>query len=116
MTSSIRTHTTRRAILQSALAAVAAGAARAATAHWKPKLGIYCRYSTANIDFAAKEGFTCLQLATGGPISPDSTDEQLAEVKRPAWPPKCGLAQDRVPGDPPVPLLDDEAQFQSSQV
>src|SRR6185437_9367742 len=70
---------TRRAILQSA---VAAAAARAATAHWKPKLGIFCRYSTANIDFAAKEGFTCLQLTTGGVISPDSTDEQLAEVKR----------------------------------
>ncbi|HVY91685.1 MAG TPA: TIM barrel protein, partial [Bryobacteraceae bacterium] len=71
--------TTRRAILQSA---VAAAAARAATAHWNPKLGIFCRYSAANIDFAGKEGFTCVQLSTGGPISPDSTDEQLAEVKR----------------------------------
>ncbi len=79
MTLSARSHTTRRAILQSALAAVAA---RAATPHWKPKLGIYCRYSSANVAFAGEEGFTCLQLATGGPISPDSTDEQLAEVKR----------------------------------
>src|SRR5580698_11093691 len=76
---SSRTQTTRRAILQSA---VAVAAARAATAHWKPKLGIYCRYSPANIDFAGQEGFTCLQLAAGGLISPDSTDEQLAEVKR----------------------------------
>ncbi len=49
---------------------------------WKPKLGIYCRYSPANIAFAGQEGFTCLQLAAGGLISPDSTDEQLAEVKR----------------------------------
>ena len=74
------TRTTRRAILQ---AAVAATAARAATAHWKPKLGIFCRYSTAaNIAFAGQEGFTCVQLSTGGPISPESTDEQLAEVKR----------------------------------
>src|SRR6516225_8483972 len=77
--SSARTHTTRRAILRSA---VAAAAARAATAHWKPKLGIYCRYSPANIAFAGQEGFTCVQLAAGGVISPDSTDEQLAEVTR----------------------------------
>ncbi|HVV47499.1 MAG TPA: TIM barrel protein, partial [Bryobacteraceae bacterium] len=74
-----RTHMTRRVILQSA---VAVAAARAATAHWKPKLGIFCRYSPANIAFAGQEGFTCVQLSTGGPISPDSTDEQLAEVKR----------------------------------
>jgi len=79
--SSASTHTTRRAILQSALAVAAS---RAATPHWKPKLGIYCRYSPANIAFAAQEGFTCLQLSVGagGPVSPDSTDEQLAEVKR----------------------------------
>jgi sugar phosphate isomerase/epimerase len=76
---SSRTQMTRRAILQSA---VAAAAARAAAAGWKPKLGIYCRYSPANIAFAGQEGFTCLQLAAGGLISPDSTDEQLAEVKR----------------------------------
>lgn len=73
MISSARTHTTRRAILQSA---VAVAAARAATAHWKPKLGIYCRYSPANIAFAGQEGFTGLQLAASGPISPDATDEQ----------------------------------------
>jgi sugar phosphate isomerase/epimerase len=79
MKSIVRTHTTRRAILQSA---VAVAAARAATAHWKPKLGIYCRYSPANIAFAGQEGFTCVQLSTGGPISPESSDEQLAEVKR----------------------------------
>jgi len=77
--SSAHTHTTRRVILQSV---VAVAAARAATAHWKPKLGIYCRYSPANIAFAGQDGFTCLQLAAGGPISPDSTDEQLEEVKR----------------------------------
>jgi hypothetical protein len=40
---SSRTETTRRAILQSA---VSAAAARAATAHWKAKLGVYCRYSS----------------------------------------------------------------------
>src|ERR1700756_4721172 len=77
--SSARIRTTRRAILQSA---VAVTAARAATAHWKPKLGIYCCYSPANIAFAGQEGFTGVQLAAGGPVSPDSTDEQLEEVKR----------------------------------
>jgi sugar phosphate isomerase/epimerase len=70
---------TRRAILQSA---VALAAARAATAHWKPKLGIYCRYSPANAAFAAQEGFNCLQLTAGGVLSVNATDEQLAEVKR----------------------------------
>ena len=64
--SSARTHTTRRAILQSAVAVAVAGAA---TAHWKPKLGIYCRYSPANIAFAGQEGFTCLQL-TASVVSP----------------------------------------------
>ncbi len=70
---------TRRALLQSA---ITVAAANAATAHWKPKLGVFCRYSAANIAFAGEEGFTCVQLATGGPVSPESTDEQLAEVKR----------------------------------
>ena len=74
-----RTHTTRRAILQSA---VAVAAARAATAHWKPKLGIYCRYSPANVAFAGQEGFACLQLSVSGPILPDATADQIAEVKR----------------------------------
>jgi sugar phosphate isomerase/epimerase len=78
MKSSASVHT-RRAILQSAVTAVAA---RAATAHWKPKLGIYCRYSPANVAFAGQEGFTCLQLSAGGPVSPEATDEQLAEIKR----------------------------------
>jgi hypothetical protein len=56
--------------------------ARAATAHWKPKLGIYCRYSPANIEFAAREGFTCVQLTQGGTLTPEATDEQLAGIKR----------------------------------
>ena len=55
---------------------------RQPTNPWKPKLGIYCRYSPANIAFAGEEGFTGVQLAAGGLISPDSTEEQLAEVKR----------------------------------
>src|SRR6516165_9784725 len=77
--SSALTHTTRRAILQSAVAVAAAGAA---ATHWKPKLGIYCRYSPANIAFAGQEGFNCLQLAIGGAVAADATDEQLAEVRQ----------------------------------
>jgi hypothetical protein len=41
---------------------------------------------------------------------------QLAEVERPAWPPNCGLLRDRIRGYPPVPFLDDEAQFQASKM
>jgi sugar phosphate isomerase/epimerase len=70
---------TRRAILKSA---VALSAARAETAHWKPRLGIYCHYSPANVAFAGQEGFNCIQIAIGGALSPEATDEQLAEVKR----------------------------------
>jgi sugar phosphate isomerase/epimerase len=68
----------RRLLLQSAVGA----AARAEVAHWKPKLGIYCRYSPNNIAFAGQEGFRCVQIAIGGPLQPDATDAQLAEVRR----------------------------------
>jgi len=70
---------TRRAVLQSA---IALSAARAATSHWKPKVGVYCRYSPDNAAFAAQEGFTCLQIAVGGELGNDATDEQIAGVKR----------------------------------
>ncbi len=43
-------------------------------------MGIYCKYSPANMAFAANEGFTCVQI--GGGISPDATGEELAEIKR----------------------------------
>ena len=70
MTSSART--TRRAILQSAVAVALLNrdtVHAAAPPHWKPKLGIYCRYSPANIAFAGDEGFTCVQLATRAALS-----------------------------------------------
>ena len=72
--------TTRRAILQSA--AALAAAIPAAAAPWKPKLGIFCRYTPANAAFAAEEGFRCLQVAIGGPVAPESTDQQLEEVTK----------------------------------
>jgi sugar phosphate isomerase/epimerase len=48
---------------------------------WRPKLGIYCRYSPANLEFASKEGFTCIQLSTGPAFSPDLKPAQMDEVK-----------------------------------
>ena len=70
---------TRRDLIQSALAL---GTMRAQAAAWKPKLGIYCRYSPANFAFAAQEGFNCVQIALGGGLPHEATDEQVAEVKR----------------------------------
>ena len=68
---------TRRTLLQTA----ALSATRAEPVSWKPKVGIYCRYSPANMAFAGREGFTCVQIAVGGGLSHDATDEQLAELK-----------------------------------
>ena len=68
---------TRRTLLQTA----ALSAVRAEGANWKPKVGIYCKYSPANVAFAGKEGFTCMQIAVGGGLPADATDEQLGEVK-----------------------------------
>ena len=49
---------------------------------WKPKLGILARYSESNIDFARKEGFTSLQLMTGGELNPARVDDaKLAQMK-----------------------------------
>jgi sugar phosphate isomerase/epimerase len=70
---------TRHNILQST---AALAPARATRPHWKPKLGIYCRYSPANIAFAGQEGFTGIQIALGGELSPDVTDEKLATIKQ----------------------------------
>ena len=45
-------------------------------------MGLYCRYSPANIAFAGKEGFTCVQIATGGDLSADITDAKLRDAQR----------------------------------
>ncbi|MBI3209491.1 MAG: sugar phosphate isomerase/epimerase [Candidatus Solibacter usitatus] len=71
---------TRRTILGAA--AGAAAQAQTARKPWRPKLGVYCRYSPANIAFAGKEGFTCVQIATGGDLSADITDAKLRDVQR----------------------------------
>ena len=72
----------RRSMFAGILAASAARAQRrAAVATWRPKLGIYCRYSPANLEFARNEGFTCVQLNVGGALSPEASPTQLDEVK-----------------------------------
>lgn len=49
---------------------------------WKPKLGILARFSEANIEFARKEGFTSLQLMTGGELDTARVDDaKLARMK-----------------------------------
>src|SRR5438309_410087 len=72
----------RRSVFTGMLAASVAQAQRpAASRTWQPKLGIYCRYSLANLEFARNEGFTCVQLNIGGPLPPDPSSAQLDAVK-----------------------------------
>jgi sugar phosphate isomerase/epimerase len=63
-------------------AATAAQAQRPKLKTWQPKLGVYCRYSRANLEFVRQEGFTCVQLAVEkGGLSETFTDEQIASFK-----------------------------------
>jgi sugar phosphate isomerase/epimerase len=63
-------------------ALAAAQAQRTQRTPWRPKLGIYCRYSRANLEFARQEGFTCVQISVDrGGLSETFTDEQIAAFK-----------------------------------
>jgi len=62
---------TRRTILAALPAAAAAQAMRARTQNWKPKLGVLCDYSDANLEFVKAEGFTSMQLG----LNPDKLDD-----------------------------------------
>jgi sugar phosphate isomerase/epimerase len=75
---------TRRSIVGGLVGAFAAARAQTPRARgWNPKLGIYCRYSEANVEFARQEGFASIQLAAQKPsLDPNMTDEQLAKVKQ----------------------------------
>lgn len=73
--------TLTRRTLFGALSASAALAQRRQFANWKPKLGILCRYSKSNIEFAKEDGFTSLQLNVGGQLPHDAGDNVIAEVK-----------------------------------
>lgn len=75
---------TRRTVISSLAGALAAARAQAPPRRaWNPKLGIYCKYSGANVEFTRQEGFTSIQLSAQRPsLDPDMTDEQLAKIKQ----------------------------------
>src|SRR5712664_4106810 len=52
---------TRRTVL-TAVSAAAAAQAQRTRPNWKPKLGVFCRFSDSNLDFVKAEGFTSMQL------------------------------------------------------
>jgi len=59
-------------------AAVAAQAQRPAYPNWKPRLGVLCAYSDANLEFVKAEGFTSMELR----LDPDQLDDnRIATVK-----------------------------------
>ncbi len=69
---------TRRAVLTGVSAAAAARAQRNRVPSWKPKLGVLCEYSDANLEFVKAEGFTSMQLR----LDPDRLDDAaLAAIK-----------------------------------
>ena len=72
---------TRRTLLSGIAGMVAAQAQKSKQESWNPRLGIYCKYSPGNIDFARQEGFSSVQLTAQKPLDRDMTDEQLAGVK-----------------------------------
>lgn len=79
------THTRRE--LLCTLPAIAAAARRGYAApdkSWKPKIGILCGYTEANIEFAAVEGFKSLELTATPKSRLDAaviTDDTIEKVK-----------------------------------
>src|SRR3954463_1531268 len=66
---------TRRAVLGAISAAAAAQAQRQRVPNWKPRLGVLCQYSDANLEFVKAEGFTSMQLR----LDPDKLNDQAIE-------------------------------------
>jgi sugar phosphate isomerase/epimerase len=60
----------RRTVLTAISAAAAAQAQRRRPPNWKPRLGVLCEYSDANLEFVKAEGFTSMQLR----LDPDKLD------------------------------------------
>ena len=67
---------TRRTILAALPAAAALQAQRARKPSWKPKLGVLCDYSDANLEFVKAEGFTSMQLR----LNPERLDDAAIAV------------------------------------
>lgn len=60
------------------MSAAAAAPAQSRRPNWKPKLGVLCSYSDANLEFVKKEGFTSMQLR----LDPAKVDDNaLAAIK-----------------------------------
>ncbi len=69
---------TRRTVLSALSAAAAVKAQRQPPPNWKPKLGVLCNYSDANLEFVKSEGFTSMQLR----LDPDKLDDAaIAAIK-----------------------------------
>jgi sugar phosphate isomerase/epimerase len=69
---------TRRTVLTAMSAAVAAQAQRPRTPNWKPRLGVLCQFSDANLEFVKAEGFTSMQLR----LDPNRLDDAaIAGIK-----------------------------------
>src|SRR5437016_14549540 len=69
----------RRTVLTAISAAAAAQAQRPGPPpNWKPKLGVLCEFSDANLEFVKAEGFTSMQLR----LNPDRLDDAaIASIK-----------------------------------
>jgi sugar phosphate isomerase/epimerase len=69
----------RRTVLTAISAAAAAQAQRPGPPpNWKPKLGVLCDFSDANLEFVKSEGFTSMQLR----LNPDRLDDAaIASIK-----------------------------------
>lgn len=52
----------RRTVITALSAAAVSQAQRPGPPNWKPKLGVLCEFSDANLDFVKAEGFTSMQL------------------------------------------------------
>jgi len=69
---------TRRTVLTAMSAAAAAQAQRNRIPSWKPRLGVLCQYSDANLEFVKAEGFTSMQLR----LDPNKLDDNaIAGIK-----------------------------------
>ncbi|HYK87165.1 MAG TPA: sugar phosphate isomerase/epimerase family protein [Acidobacteriota bacterium] len=77
---------TRRELLLTlpVIASAVRGTAASPAKSWKPKLGILCRYTDANVEFAAAEGFKSLEISATQKSRLDAavvTDEEIEKVK-----------------------------------
>ena len=69
---------TRRTALSALSAAALAQAQQRRYPNWKPKLGVLCQYSDANLAFLKQEGFTSMQLR----LDPAKLDDAaIASIK-----------------------------------